>query len=204
KDILKEVLLTDGKTHAQQRFIIAVGGETKSGNGVFLVDPVRLPHDLTQWAWAHEGVQATLTVLRYDPKTGKERAPVVLPPVDWDDSPRWRFDQEFGSLRSPLAIPGLGLAYRVDNTLNAVSGPAVENGLQQNDIVKSIHIEHFGEKPVYWFWFWEKPKEWLELKPNQGAWAVIAPQIPEVAEIWVKLERREKEIMVLKPQPDGT
>jgi regulator of sigma E protease len=198
KDILKEVLLTDGKTHAQQRFAIAVDGDNNPGQGVVLADPVQLPHDLKQWAWSHEAVQATLTVLRYDPKTGKERAPVVLPAVDWDGSPRWRFDHERVALSSPIPIQGLGLTYRVDTAVNEVTDPAAEKGLQKNDVIKGIRFKVVMKKTGE-----GQYEPWVTLKPNQwaGAWSLL--QSGDVQEVSLKLERGDQ-VVVLEPRLDGT
>src|SRR5207244_3286021 len=149
----------------------------------------------------HEGVQATLTVLRYDPKTGKERAPVALPAVDWDGSPRWQFTHERVNFPSPMPIQGLGLAYRVDNSVAAVCGQAADSGLQKNDVAKAIRLKFAGKKAGE-----GQYEPWVPLKPNQwaGAWSAFqGGDLPEVLEVSLKLERGDQ-VVVLEPQLDGT
>src|SRR5205085_2156905 len=87
------------------------------------LDPVKLPHQLQAWAARRADAPAEdravqLTVLRHDPVTHKETAPVVIE-VPWDD--HRQHDRAIPlSLSSPLPIAGLNLAYRVENTIDAV------------------------------------------------------------------------------------
>ncbi|MBV9126294.1 MAG: site-2 protease family protein, partial [Planctomycetes bacterium] len=116
-DILKKVEVTgaDGKVLAFE--------EEK-------VDPLRLPYELRKWAAGKPtDMQVTLTVLRPN-----QPEPTQLKPVAWD--PAWEFDQEVpASLTSPLAIPGLGLAYQVETTV-VDADPA--SGLQKDDIIQEV------------------------------------------------------------------
>src|SRR5262249_20802521 len=81
------------------------------------LDPIRLPYDLQKWADRKTGrKQSRLTVLE---KAHHQAQPEVLLEADWDD--RFRYDQDLPiRFESPLALPGLGLAYYVDTTVEAV------------------------------------------------------------------------------------
>ena len=102
------------------------------------LDPVRLPYDLEQAAGrarAGTAVQVVLTVKRWDAHEQKDED-VTL---DWDDG--WRFDEELPiGEASAMAIPELGIAYRVESTVVQVEkgSPAEKAGVQPNDRVEEI------------------------------------------------------------------
>jgi regulator of sigma E protease len=90
------------------------------------LDTERLPSYLEQWAKDKNGdKEVTVTVLRTNPPPDGPRAgnhqelrkvPLKL---KWDDS--WEFAKEEPFTRgSPLSIPELGLAYKVETTVEAV------------------------------------------------------------------------------------
>jgi regulator of sigma E protease len=136
-DILKEVVLSDSQGK-QQHFVFAQASPNAASDQE-VVDPLRLPLALRRWAEKHEGVKAAFVVVRdKDEKLAHEE---TLGPVAWDNDPRWQFDQELPlGVRSPLAIPELGVAYRVEAIVED-AGPAVASeGLQKNDVIKGYRV----------------------------------------------------------------
>ncbi len=76
-----------------------------------------------------------LTVQRWDAHEQKDEE-VAL---DWDDG--WRFDEEVPiGEASAMAVPELGIAYRVESTVVQVDkgSPAEKAGVQPNDRVEQI------------------------------------------------------------------
>ena len=106
------------------------------------LDPVRLPFELDKAVNAasdRSKVRVDLTVNRWGEHN--EQKPVTLT-LNWDD--RWRFDQELPfNPASPIAIPELGIAYRVESTIVEVrpESPAVKAGLQPNDRIVEISLQ---------------------------------------------------------------
>jgi regulator of sigma E protease len=91
------------------------------------LDPLRLPLELRQWAATKTGSrEVTLRVLRNNapadgaaPPSHKElRTEVVT--VPWDASWEFNLEDPLGQ-SSPMTIPELGLAYRVETTIDAVT-----------------------------------------------------------------------------------
>jgi RIP metalloprotease RseP len=82
------------------------------------IDPMRLPYELEQWAQRRgKADKVTLIVGRTVDK--KEDTPVALE-LPWDD--QFRFNQEIPlGLSSPVSIPGLGIAYNVETTVESVA-----------------------------------------------------------------------------------
>jgi regulator of sigma E protease len=99
------------------------------------LDPVRLPFDLEQWAAsAQEPKTVTMTVMRPSGHAQRSKEKITL---NWDDS--WKFSRESPlSLRSPLSIPGLGLAYRIETQVeDVVPGSVADSaGVKPGDVVK--------------------------------------------------------------------
>jgi regulator of sigma E protease len=191
KDILHEVLLEDDAGN-RQRFLLAPAG----GDGA-VVDPVRLPDRLAEWAYSHKGVRVTLTVRRDDPQTNREQVHVTLPAVAWDYSDRWRFNQEqpLGA-SSPLSIPGLGLAYRVRTLVEEVSAPADAAGVQPGDQVKAVRFKLPGKAPGEF-----KDSDWVPLKEDQWASFAAGLQSDEGREVSLQLARGDT-VVTLTPRPD--
>jgi regulator of sigma E protease len=100
------------------------------------LDPARLPHDLEQWA-ATAAMPKTVTMTVMRPSGHADRSKEKLSLV-WDDS--WKYSRETPlSLRSPLSIPGLGLAYRIETSVDDVVKGSVADqaGVKPGDVVKS-------------------------------------------------------------------
>jgi regulator of sigma E protease len=110
------------------------------------LDPVRLPDDLARKARAAPAgakVRAALTVSRWDtPENPHGQSAKVLPPMDWDA--RWAGDVEVPySPAAALAVPELGVAYRVESTVVHVreGSPADKAGLKVNDQIRQIRFK---------------------------------------------------------------
>jgi regulator of sigma E protease len=107
-------------------------------------DPVRLPEALYQLVHAQPDrkpndyrvvfkVWATI-----DHKQGMEREKA---PIPWDDS--WALDEDAPqSPTSPMAIPQLGIAYRVESTIVDIKkdSPAAKAGLRTGDEIVQLRI----------------------------------------------------------------
>jgi regulator of sigma E protease len=170
-------------------------------------DPMRLPWELArrveQARLAGKGpVKVKVTVLRAnlpDHRT-EER---TLEPMDWDDG--WRFQDDYPiSAGSPLSIPQLGLAYRVESTVAQVvpGKSAAEKGLQPNDQLVEIRLWESARKA-------DKKGEfsrWAEMKSVRGPgrsevydqwpYYFTAIQTGWIRKIEVKVKRGEQ---VLEP-----
>ncbi len=169
-------------------------------------DPCRLPFHLSQVAAKTPGPKfVQLTVNRPNPpgtpQNGdnnddkhKASTEVVVGPMVWDDS--WDFDVEYPSQSmASLAIAPLGIAYRVDSTIVAVTpnSPADKAGLQSNDEVVEIAMRKYSEKdmlPGDW-------TNWLKMDATRGdekrydRWGYFdsALQIEDFPEVQLKIRR---------------
>jgi len=128
------------------------------------LDPVRLPGDLRRAAAAAadvKKVQVELTVNRWGTeKAPNSQAPVVLK-LDWDDS--WAFDEEAPSnAASAMAVPELGIAYRVESTVVEVApgSPAADAGLKPGDQIQKIRFKD-GEAADKWDY-------WKDMQSKRG------------------------------------
>jgi regulator of sigma E protease len=135
-----------------------------------------------------------------------------LQPVEWDAS--WRFNDESPINRtSPLSIPELGLAYRVESTVVAVQpgSPAEEKGIKPGDRIEQIKFREGGktrEEEQWSNWVPLRSKKAAQEDPfDQWAFTFTALQQMEFAEVQIKLKRdgdsAEKEL-TLEARPDTT
>jgi regulator of sigma E protease len=86
------------------------------------LDPVRLPWQLSQWFEKAGSPTVHLTVVRSNPSNGESHTAQqkITLPAQWD--PSWRFTQEVPvAPSSPMSIPELGLAYRVETRIEDVA-----------------------------------------------------------------------------------
>ncbi|HJT76027.1 MAG TPA: site-2 protease family protein, partial [Gemmataceae bacterium] len=207
-DILKEVFLYR-EGHKDEKFHLAI---SEGVPGAQRVDPVRLPDELRRWADAHlrqkgDVVKAELTVVRQNPQTGKERAPVTLAPVSWDRS--WEFDREEPrGLTAPVAIPELGLAYQVDSFVEDVlpGSPAAAAGLQKNDVIKAVRLKKLGAKldepPKDGTW---EPESSKDAALDQWPSLFAAMQEQDFAEVGLRVERGGQVLeLSLTTEPDAS
>ncbi|HEV2949962.1 MAG TPA: site-2 protease family protein [Gemmataceae bacterium] len=161
-------------------------------------DPLRLPDALERWAANHTGQKTATLVL------GKS---VVNPPASssepgnhpalehitltlpWEDG--W-YDGNEGSvsLSTPVAIGGLGIAYRVNTTVESVEAgsPAEKAGVLKNDKIVGFRFFEAGKKVTDE----AKPhKSWTDLKPDQ--WAAVFNQLQyvDIPSLQVRVERED-------------
>lgn len=189
-DIIDEVILTAGTD--KRRFVTSGSAD---GADVELIDPVRLSDALTAWAWEHPGTQVSFKVRRDDRQ--HERKPVLLDKqVPWDYAERWRFTDEAPfAPRSPMSIPALGVAFRVDPMVEEVEDGSTE--LQKNDVVKR-------------FWTADpdtsKNGEWRTIEAGGWGHVFLAMQsLAEAGPVKFEVERSGAVTPVeLTVQPDGT
>jgi regulator of sigma E protease len=146
-----------------------------------------------------EGVKVALTVLRDDPQTHEARKPRDLAEVDWDFG--WRFERVFPlGPSSPLAIPELGLAYRIETTVAKVEGAPAEGKLQDNDVIQEVRFRVPTEE-----WGESKEGQWQELKSDQWAHVFYALQGMTYKDMSLRVKRNDKiEEVQLTAQPDPT
>jgi regulator of sigma E protease len=123
-DIIDRVEVTSGSNDII-RFVPSRPGPAKKGIIEKELDPVRLPSDLAQWAEAlpkSARRDVRLTLLRPNPSTSdshSERKEVTIH-VGWDES--WfSNDEEPMMPSSPVSIPQMGLAYRVETRIEDVA-----------------------------------------------------------------------------------
>lgn len=165
------------------------------------LDPLRLPDQLQDWASSIKGEKKVLlAVLRQVGHAERQRVNLE---VDWDD--RWTDDIEIPvSRQSPLAIPGLGLGYRVDAVVEAVEAPAPGTAanaeLKRGDLIKAVRLQEpereFGKS---------SPGKWLPIEPDQ--WAAVAQLLYDIEfkQVSLRVEREKQLLEVdLTVQPDPT
>ncbi len=149
------------------------------------LDPTRLPDQLRAWAkrmrdHGKKDLTVTLQVKRHRAAAGNtyEMKTVTLP---WDF--RWEFDNEvpFG-MNSPLSIPELGFAYRIQATVLDV-GPRPADGLKAGDVVKRIRYHGKNAEGKV------EDLPWLELKGDQWARVFWTMQSPEIVKVTLEVER---------------
>lgn len=99
-------------------------------------NPLRLPFELNRWADRTPGEKPVSVTVR--PAGGGAERTLQL---GWDDS--YREDSfQLGNPNTPLALGGLGLAYRVSNEVAAVveDSPAAKAGLKAGDTVTDVRF----------------------------------------------------------------
>ena len=155
-DIIDQVEVQDAKGRTLRWG--AVAGKAPATEGVTQknLDPLRLPSELRQWGGGEKKTKVvTLSLLRtnpppadFNPNNHQERKRVVVK-VNWDDS--WKFNEEKPlNLYSSLSIPELGIAYRVETTVEAVDtdSPAMAATVEKPasiKITKDDVITHQGQ-----------------------------------------------------------
>lgn len=127
-------------------------------------DPLKLPHELAKIAGPFEKCSVILTVGRRNNTTHEAVVLIPLPAVEWDHS----FDgnlEEPVKPSSPLSIPQLGIAYRVENTVLKIEekSPAQEAGVKIFDTIEQARFARFDHKTNAEVW-----DKWIDLKSYRG------------------------------------
>lgn len=145
------------------------------------LDPVRLPHQLYQWAQRLTAAEKAgkiaaadqkprtvkLTLRRHRNGGGAQFATETVT-LAWDDG--WDYDEDLPiSTGAPMAIPQLGLAYQI-KTIVAGVDPAVhrDKAIEVGDVIKNFRFTfvNFNGK--------EETSRWLKNELEEGDWARIA------------------------------
>ena len=162
------------------------------------LDPVLLPFQLHRWADAKPASwDVGLVVLR---QQGHEANVPVELKLTYD--PAFRFDREpTSTATSPLALGGLGLAYRVQAVVAGDPAPgsaAAAAGLKPNDVITEVRFKRLADDGAV------KPGEWQEIKSDQ--WALVDATVQQVPphEIDVKVKRGDETLpeVTLTGKPD--
>jgi len=159
-------------------------------------DPLRLPDALGHWADTHPGPKtATLDLTQAEvnpPATSADpgghpaqtRKPYRLA---WEEG--WESGNEgVVSLSTPIAIGGLGIAYRVNTTVEGVElgSPAAQAGISKNDKIIAFRSYVGGKKQTDA----TKPqKKWTDFKADQWAAVFQQLQLMDIPKVDLRIER---------------
>jgi regulator of sigma E protease len=187
-----------------------------SGNSIHypekIRDPLRLPDELQRWASSHAGEKTVTLILtqaeidapasQSTPGNHPAQKKITLH-LPWQEG--WDQGQEEPlSLNDPLTIGGLGIAYRVNTTVEAVepNSPAAAKGIKKDDKIVAVRFYAPGKKQTDE----GKPqKEWTELKPDQWAYVFNKFQFIDIPRLDLRFERDGgKEEITLEAAPDET
>lgn len=148
-DLIEKVEITDidGKTIIYEKATL---------------DPERLPMQLRAWGqkFADAGKldpapKVTLFLRRHRHEPGQETELVEVK-LNWDHN--WAFDRAVPlSLSSPIAIPELGLAYKVRTTVAQVIDP--NSPLKPGDVIKNIRVTYHDVEGKETTTPWQAKKE---------------------------------------------
>ena len=115
-DLIKEIEV-ERPEGGKLRWVLTPSAQPPEGIKERIIDPLRLPFELNQWAASVANPQdrkVKLTVLREKKHTAEDQ--LVL---EWDSSAR--YDQPSANfMLAPTPIPGLGLAYHVETAVASV------------------------------------------------------------------------------------
>jgi regulator of sigma E protease len=173
---------SDGTT---LRYVVAKSAQLKPKTEERVLDPVRLPFDLRQWADSQPSHPKTVQLTLIRQVEHRERKEVHLE-VAWDDSHRFDRSAPTGE-NSPEAIDELGLAYQVTSVIRDVApgSPAAEVGLQAGDVVKEVGFFD-ATKPDR-----TEPSDWKEVELTQWANAHWLLQIGgDLQKLAIKYQRQ--------------
>jgi regulator of sigma E protease len=159
------------------RYVDELSKEAPKGVTEKPLDPLRLGYDLETWAEEATDLNVRLTVLRAGAKTAKR----VSFDLRWDPALVFNGETILGA-SAPAPISGLGLAYYVEATVDAVD-PKVQTVLWKGDVITEIKFRDVNEKgqPL--------SDDWVALKQHQGAFLHALVQLAEVPEFDLKVSR---------------
>src|SRR5262249_31410619 len=144
EDIIDQVEINDGGSPVRY---VTSRTETREAREEDL-DPDRLAFQLSQWAQRQsDAKEVTLTVLRKNPPPNHNERKQVKLTLRWDDSWKYNLEGAIGP-NSPLSIPGLGIAFRVETTVAGVTpgSPADQAGIRKGDVIKACRPQIQAKK----------------------------------------------------------
>jgi len=178
-------------------------GKSLAKLGLDAYDPIRLPEELTRLARNSKKCQAILTVGRRNDATHQALAMITLPAIEWDHTYDDNLEEPVKPA-SPLSIPQLGIAYRVENTVLGVeeNSPAAKAGIKPFDVIEQVRFARIDRKTGNETWDkWTELKSWREAnlqKFDQWAFAFAMLQERDLPKLQVKFRRTEDGKAVLK------
>ncbi len=173
-------------------------------------DPLRLPDQLERWASRHAGEKTVTLVLtqaevnppasQSDPGNHPAQKKITLHLL-WQEGWEQRQDEPL-SLSDPLVVGGLGIAYRVNTTVEAVdpNSPAGKRGIRKDDKIVAVRFYDAGKKQADE----SKPqKKWSELRADQWAAVFNKLKFKDIPELDLRIERGKEEF-TLEAMEDET
>lgn len=175
-------------------------------------DSLRLPDELERWASRHAGEKTVTLVLtqaevnapasQSDPGNHPAQKKITLH-LPWQEG--WDQSQDEPlSLGDPLVVGGLGIAYRVNTTVEAFepNSPAAKTGIKKDDKIVAVRFYEAGQKQTDE----SKPqKKWSELKTDQWAAVFNKLQFKDIPKLDLRIERDDgKEEFTLEAVEDET
>lgn len=167
-------------------------------------NPIQLPDSLSKEAGASGNCKITLIVGRRNNTTHEALVMIPLPSVDWDRG----FDgnlEEPVKPASPLSIPQLGIAFRVENTVLSIkeNSPAQEAGARIFDVIEQARFARIDRKTNTEVWDkWTELKSWRGNQQvfDQWAFAFAMLQEKDLHKIQLKVRRTgEANLVELAP-----
>jgi regulator of sigma E protease len=193
KIIAIEVTPKDGP---RRRWVDEPSKDKEPGVEEIPFDPLRLPHDLEVWAETANDLTVRITVLRSATPGAEKTGKRATFEMQWDPKLVMNGEILIGA-STPMPISGLGLAYYVENTVDAVTGPSL---FVKGDVLTDVRFRDVNDKGE------ATPDKWLPLKQYQGVYLhALLQRIPS-PEIDFKVTRGgEKGVeLTVTAMPDET
>lgn len=202
-DILQELVLTTGQGERRRFALFPRKGES-APEAPDLIDPLRLPDAVRDWLADRTEVRIAFAVFRDNPHKHIAQELVELGPVLFEAPADWRFHREIPlDIASPLAIPGLGLAYHVEAVVNGepVPGsPAHRAGLADGDVVKAVRFGNLDPKTGL-----VRPGSWREIDSHHWAYVFRLLQEEDCKQLSLRVQSKQQLREVeLTAEPDPT
>ena len=187
--------------------------ESRNDPTVELLDPLRLPLELNNWAdrWSlqpNPNRTVSVTVQRF---IDHRPQPVTLD-LAWDQDYR----EDFAALSlpgTPVPLGGLGLAYRVSAEVNAVkpNSPAKDAGIQAGDVIAQVRFKVTSAAGKVTDGSWDE----VERNPTKDAdkpklirWAFVdyklQVQAPHTFDLKIHRDGQETEVLNIAAKDDAT
>jgi regulator of sigma E protease len=156
-DRIIAVEVADG--NVRRRFVEEVSPNPESGVVEQPFDPLRLGYELEKWAETATDRTVRVTVLR-PPTPAIKAGRRTTFEMTWDPALGESGELSAGT-SAPMSISGLGLAYYVDTTADAVE-PTFGSPLQKGDVITEVRPQKVDDKGN------ASPDDWIPLKDSQG------------------------------------